>query len=71
MSDYGRQITFFGKSLLQLSAQTNKQGLPTLTLELTTSEAGWDQFRSSMSSAERGSTHPESAMISLAGSIKS
>ena len=43
MSDYGRQITFFGKSLLQLSAQTNKQGLPTLTLELTTSEAGWDQ----------------------------
>lgn len=40
--DYGRQIQFYGESMMQTAAQFTVNNLPTLGIDLTTKTATWD-----------------------------
>lgn len=39
--DYGRQIKFYGETILQFSSVKTTDGLPSLAIEMTSKESGW------------------------------
>ena len=41
--DYGRQIQFYGESMMQSAAQITTNNLPTLGIDLTTKTATWNK----------------------------